>query len=198
MKMPIFVWSVCYEYGIGDFCIPVLTATLAMLGLDRLLGMHFFTADMGGNPMMYVNLIWAWGIPKCIFWYCRHLVSLQLFQYLAVKNCSATNMILALYRHYDSVIYRLAAPLLYDGCWCECQRILWHYDNGDCCANWRQSIQLDIYDVPWTGQFPDADAMVYGICRNVYDRWSHGRVDGRTGHRFCCSVVCSLLHISTI
>jgi cytochrome o ubiquinol oxidase subunit 1 len=43
---------------------PILTATLTMLGLDRLLGMHFFTADMGGNAMMYVNLIWAWGHPE--------------------------------------------------------------------------------------------------------------------------------------
>jgi cytochrome o ubiquinol oxidase subunit 1 len=43
---------------------PILTATLAMLALDRYLGMHFFTAGGGGNPMMYVNLIWAWGHPE--------------------------------------------------------------------------------------------------------------------------------------
>jgi len=35
-----------------------------MLALDRSLGMHFFTSDMGGNPMMYINLIWAWGHPE--------------------------------------------------------------------------------------------------------------------------------------
>ena len=35
-----------------------------MLTLDRYLGMHFFTAGAGGNPMMYVNLIWAWGHPE--------------------------------------------------------------------------------------------------------------------------------------
>ena len=39
----------------------ILTATLFMLSLDRSMGMHFFTADMGGNAMMYINLIWAWG-----------------------------------------------------------------------------------------------------------------------------------------
>ncbi|MFZ3177113.1 MAG: cbb3-type cytochrome c oxidase subunit I, partial [Methylovirgula sp.] len=43
---------------------PILTATLAMLALDRYLGMHFFTNTAGGNPMMYVNLIWAWGHPE--------------------------------------------------------------------------------------------------------------------------------------
>lgn len=63
-KMPIFVWSVVTSMFLVAFAFPILTATLSMLALDRTLGMHFFTADMGGNPMMYVNLIWAWGHPE--------------------------------------------------------------------------------------------------------------------------------------
>ena len=43
---------------------PVLTATLAMLTLDRYLGFHFFTNEAGGNVMMFMNLIWAWGHPE--------------------------------------------------------------------------------------------------------------------------------------
>lgn len=46
------------------FAFPILTATLSMLALDRLMGMHFFTSSFGGNPMMYINLIWAWGHPE--------------------------------------------------------------------------------------------------------------------------------------
>lgn len=64
MKMPIFAWSVFAAMLLVIFAFPILTATLGMLGLDRLLGMHFFTSDMGGNPMMYINLIWAWGHPE--------------------------------------------------------------------------------------------------------------------------------------
>ncbi len=64
MKMPIFAWSVLGSMLLVIFAFPILTATLGMLSLDRLLGMHFFTSDMGGNPMMYVNLIWAWGHPE--------------------------------------------------------------------------------------------------------------------------------------
>jgi cytochrome o ubiquinol oxidase subunit 1 len=64
MKMPIFVHSVVASMILVIFAFPILTATLAMLSLDRLMGMHFFTSDMGGNPMMYVNLIWAWGHPE--------------------------------------------------------------------------------------------------------------------------------------
>ncbi len=64
MKMPVFVWSVLVTMVMVIFAFPILTATLAMLALDRTLGMHFFTSGFGGNPMMYVNLIWAWGHPE--------------------------------------------------------------------------------------------------------------------------------------
>jgi cytochrome o ubiquinol oxidase subunit 1 len=64
MKMPIFAWSALCALALIIFAFPILTATLAMLTLDRYLGMHFFTAGGGGNPMMYVNLIWACGHPE--------------------------------------------------------------------------------------------------------------------------------------
>jgi len=64
MKMPMFCWSVLGSMSLVIFAFPILTATLTMLALDRTLGMHFFTAGGGGNMMMYVNLIWAWGHPE--------------------------------------------------------------------------------------------------------------------------------------
>jgi len=64
MKMPMFVWSVLGSMLLVLFAFPILTATLSLLFLDRTLGMHFFTASGGGNAMMYVNLIWAWGHPE--------------------------------------------------------------------------------------------------------------------------------------
>lgn len=63
-KMPIFVWSVLCSMILVIFAFPLLTATLALLTLDRYLGMHFFTSYGGGNPMYYINLIWAWGHPE--------------------------------------------------------------------------------------------------------------------------------------
>ncbi|WP_337267177.1 cytochrome o ubiquinol oxidase subunit I [Oryzifoliimicrobium ureilyticus] len=64
MKMPVFTWtSLCTNILIvASF--PILTATLALLSLDRYVGTNFFTNDLGGNPMMYVNLIWIWGHPE--------------------------------------------------------------------------------------------------------------------------------------
>ena len=64
MRMPIFTWTALCTNMLIVAAFPILTATLAMLALDRYLGMHFFTNDAGGNPMMYVNLIWAWGHPE--------------------------------------------------------------------------------------------------------------------------------------
>ena len=64
MKMPIFPWSVLVTSVLIMLAFPILTVTLALLGLDRTLGMHFFTSEAGGNPMLYINLIWAWGHPE--------------------------------------------------------------------------------------------------------------------------------------
>lgn len=64
MKMPMFAWSVLGAMSLVVFAFPILTVTLTLLALDRTLGMHFFTAGGGGNAMMYVNLIWAWGHPE--------------------------------------------------------------------------------------------------------------------------------------
>jgi cytochrome o ubiquinol oxidase subunit 1 len=63
-RLPLFCWSVICSMVLVIFAFPILTATLAMLALDRTLGMHFFTAGGGGNAMMYINLIWAWGHPE--------------------------------------------------------------------------------------------------------------------------------------
>jgi cytochrome o ubiquinol oxidase subunit 1 len=64
LRMPIFCWTVLASSLIIVAVFPILTATLAMLSLDRYFGWHFFTADAGGNPMMFMNLIWAWGHPE--------------------------------------------------------------------------------------------------------------------------------------
>lgn len=64
MKMPLFTWSALNSMILVIFAFPILTATLALLTLDRYMGMHFFTPDFGGSPMMYINLIWAWGHPE--------------------------------------------------------------------------------------------------------------------------------------
>lgn len=64
MRMPIFCWTALASNLLIIAAFPILTATFGMLLLDRYLGFHFFTNDLGGNAMMYINLIWAWGHPE--------------------------------------------------------------------------------------------------------------------------------------
>ncbi len=64
MKMPIFTWTSLCTNVLIVASFPILTATLVLLTLDRYVGTNFFTNDLGGNPMMYVNLIWIWGHPE--------------------------------------------------------------------------------------------------------------------------------------
>jgi cytochrome o ubiquinol oxidase subunit I len=64
MRMPVFCWTSLASSLMIVAAFPVLTATLAMLLLDRYLDFHFFTNAAGGNAMMFMNLIWAWGHPE--------------------------------------------------------------------------------------------------------------------------------------
>jgi cytochrome o ubiquinol oxidase subunit I len=64
MRMPVFCWTALASNLLIVAAFPVLTATFAMLLLDRYLGFHFFTLDGQGNAMMYVNLFWVWGHPE--------------------------------------------------------------------------------------------------------------------------------------
>ncbi|MDB6015349.1 MAG: cyoB [Gammaproteobacteria bacterium] len=63
-RMPVFCWTALASNLLIVAAFPILTATFALLLLDRYCGFHFFTNDLGGNPMMYVNLIWIWGHPE--------------------------------------------------------------------------------------------------------------------------------------
>ncbi|KTT25920.1 cytochrome o ubiquinol oxidase subunit I [Pseudacidovorax intermedius] len=64
MKMPIFTWTSLCTNALIVASFPVLTAALVLMSLDRYLGTHFFSNVSGGNPMLYVNLIWIWGHPE--------------------------------------------------------------------------------------------------------------------------------------
>ncbi len=64
MKMPVFTWTALCSNVLALAIFPVLTAAFALLMLDRYLGMNFFTNDLGGNAMMYWNLVWIWGHPE--------------------------------------------------------------------------------------------------------------------------------------
>ena len=63
-RMPLFTWTALCAAIILIFAIPPLTVSTLMLALDRYLGFHFFTNDLGGNLMNYANLFWLFGHPE--------------------------------------------------------------------------------------------------------------------------------------
>ncbi len=109
MRMPVFVWtSLCTNILIVA-AFPVLTAVLAMLSLDRVVGTNFFTNDMGGSAMMYVNLIWIWGHPEV---YILILPAFGVFSEIVPTFCSKrlfgyTSMV------YASVVITILAYLVW-------------------------------------------------------------------------------------
>ena len=64
MKMPVFSWTALCTNALIVATFPILTAALVLMSLDRYAGTNFFTNELGGNPMLYVNLIWIWGHPE--------------------------------------------------------------------------------------------------------------------------------------
>ncbi len=105
MKMPMFTWTTLCTSGLIVVTFPILTATMLLLSLDRYLDMHFFTADFGGNLMMYINLIWVWGHPEVyililpIFGVYSEIVATfsrkPLFGYASMVYATAAIMILS-------------------------------------------------------------------------------------------------------
>jgi len=64
MKMPVFCWTALCSNVLAVAIFPILTAAFLLLLLDRYVGTNFFTNDLGGSPMMYWNMVWAWGHPE--------------------------------------------------------------------------------------------------------------------------------------
>ncbi|WP_296949408.1 cytochrome o ubiquinol oxidase subunit I [uncultured Massilia sp.] len=103
MKMPVFTWTSLCTNILIVMAFPVLTAVLAMLGLDRLFDTHFFTNELGGNAMMYVNLIWIWGHPEV---YILILPAFGIFSEVVATFCGKRLF------GYTSMVYATAVIMI--------------------------------------------------------------------------------------
>ncbi|GBQ85805.1 cytochrome o ubiquinol oxidase subunit I [Asaia krungthepensis NRIC 0535] len=63
-RMPLFAWTALCISILMIFAMPPLTVATLMLAMDRYLGMHFFTNELGGNMMNYINMFWLFGHPE--------------------------------------------------------------------------------------------------------------------------------------
>ena len=185
-RMPVFCWTALASNLLIVAAFPILTAVTAMLLLDRYLGFHFFTNELGGNPMMFVNLIWAWGHPEV---YILILPAFGVF-----SEVIATFSRKPLFGYRSMVAATMAICVLSFMVW------LHHFFTMGAGAdvNGFFGIMTMIIAVP-TGvkvynwlftmyggkvQFSTPHAVVDRVHGDLRDRWNDGRADGRSTRRF--------------
>ena len=64
LRMPLFVWLMIVTSGLTLITITPLTAAQVMLIIDRYLGGHFFDAQAGGAPIVWMHFFWIFGHPE--------------------------------------------------------------------------------------------------------------------------------------
>ena len=62
-KLPLFVWSLYATAWIQLLATPVLGVTVALVFIERLLGIGLFDPAKGGDPLLYQHLFWIYSHP---------------------------------------------------------------------------------------------------------------------------------------
>lgn len=62
-KLPLFCWGLYATSIIQVLATPVLAITLALIGMERLLGVGIFDPALGGDPVLFQHFFWFYSHP---------------------------------------------------------------------------------------------------------------------------------------
>ncbi len=183
MDMPIFTWTCTWANVLIVASFPILTAALALLTVDRYLDFHIFTNELGGNPMMYVNLFWAWGHPEV------YILILPAFGVFSEVTSTFSGK--RLFGHHSMIYASGAIAILGFAVWLhhfftmgarrQRQHLLRPGDDADLHSDRCEAVQLAVHHVPRPCALHRTDALDPGLHGHFLHRWHDRRTAGRSG-----------------
>jgi cytochrome c oxidase subunit 1 len=63
MRLPLFVWAIYAVSLVMMLATPVLAMTLALIGLERWMGVGVFDPSLGGDPILFQHMFWFYSHP---------------------------------------------------------------------------------------------------------------------------------------
>jgi cytochrome c oxidase subunit I+III len=63
-RMPVFAWAMLVFALMIVFAFPAVILATLLLELERAFGWPFFTAELGGDPLLWQHLFWFFGHPE--------------------------------------------------------------------------------------------------------------------------------------
>ena len=186
MRMPIFCWTALASNLLIVAAFPILTATFALLLLDRYCGFHFFTNDLGGNPVMYINLIWCWGHPEV---YILILPAFGIF-----SEVIATFSSKPLFGYHSMVVATMAICVLSFIVWlhhfftmgasADVNCVLRCHDHDHRRAHGREGVQLAVHHVRRVDPFHGSGLLGLGIHGHIRPGWNDRCAAGHSAGGF--------------